>query len=302
MEEMIKLSNQMEEQLTLPDDEEAEVVIIIKEILAKDTVDWKLTMLSRICVSRVVLQWEYINFIRANWRLTRSIMVSPYKHRKYKNVFILKCKNESDFYKIKEFKPWFFKGDLVVMAEIPDTGIPADGSLDLEHEMIWLKAMEVPIAYTSEEALKKVVKNAGIYQKHVILVGSNLLEKDVMIQVKVEVKKKVKYSMVAANEEGEKTVINFEYECLPQNLSTKCNIMDHPELHCEGSRQWLSPAYQKKLDGGEGSYSKANEGEDVGSISVEKEKQNSSLQKGEDGLLLGREMNTEKTYEPKVQI
>lgn len=65
------------------------------------------------------------------------------------------------------------------------------------------------------EALKKVVNSAGEYKKHVILMGNNLLEKDVMIQVKIEVKNKVKFRMVAADEEGEKTIINFEYDCLP---------------------------------------------------------------------------------------
>lgn len=74
-EELASLSNQMEEQLNLPDDDESEVVIINKEILEKDEIDWKLTMMSRICVDRIVLQWEYINFVRANWNLTRTMMI-----------------------------------------------------------------------------------------------------------------------------------------------------------------------------------------------------------------------------------
>lgn len=201
--EITDLANQMVENLIIPD-EDSEIVVMNKKILANETIEWNLTLLSRICVNRVILQWEYINFVRANWRLTRSMMISPYKHKRYKNVFILKCQNESDFHKIMEFKPWLFKGDLVVIAEIPNSGSFNVGSLDLEHEMFWLKAIEVPIAYTSGEALKRVVKNAGEYQKHVILSGTNLLEKDVMIRVKVELKKKVRHRMVAADEEGKR--------------------------------------------------------------------------------------------------
>lgn len=216
-------------------------------VLETPQIDWSLTMLGRICNSRVVLQWEFINFVRADWNLANTPMISHYKKNEKKNMFILKFHNASDFYKVKEFKPWYIKGDLIALKVIPETGIPNDGTMELTEEIFWLKAVDVPIQYISEKGLTKVVRSAGKYQKHDPPFGNNMLEKDVMVQVMVDLKKKIAKEMVTRSEDGEKNKISFEFDTLLRNLCTNCRIIDHSDIPCEGRRQCLNPV----LHGGE---------------------------------------------------
>lgn len=98
--------------------------------------------------------------------MTTTPTISPYKHKHLINVYILKFHNESDFHKVKDFKPWFVNRDVVVLKKIPITGIPKDESLSLTHELFWLQAIDVPIEYISVQGITRVVQPAGVYQKH----------------------------------------------------------------------------------------------------------------------------------------
>lgn len=184
--------------------------------------------------------------------MTTTPTISPYKHKHLINVYILKFHNESDFHKVKDFKPWFVNRDVVVLKKIPITGIPKDESLSLTHELFWLQAIDVPIEYISVQGITRVVQPAGVYQKHDPAFGTNMLEKNVMIQVMVDLKKKVARKMVAVTEDKEKTIIKFEYGQLPLFCNV-CQIIDHPSQQCEGSNKWVNPNLKKE---GEGSGTK----------------------------------------------
>lgn len=238
----------MKNNLNLPPNLTPKVYLKPENIEPAKQIDWRQTVIGRLCSKKSYELSRIIEDVKMNWALVGNVSIKLFNHRR--NFYEFHLRSVEDFEILKQLGAWWLMEALVVLVECPIEGPQFIKEEQFSHTKIWMHIKNIKTRHITIKNLMDICSPAGKYIKHKKAYGRNEKEKNVEVLVDINVNHSLPFGTNVYESKAIWNWVEFSYKLFNLPLCKHCRWLDHSSQPCtkEPSQSMMDIKGIEKVD------------------------------------------------------